>query len=685
MPSCVACGQENPPVARFCLSCGSSMAEAGRSVDERRIVTIIFVDLVGFTGRAEKLDPEDVQALLAPYHHRVRREIESFGGTVEKFIGDAVMGVFGAPVAHGDDAERAVRAALAVRDIAGELAGGDLQLRIAVNTGEAVVSLAARAALGEALVAGDVVNTAARLQTAAPINGVIVGFETYLATRELIRYEPTEPVVAKGKQHPVQAWIAVEPMHDSGLGPVDSEGIVGRSLELAILNALWERSVAARLPTLVSVIGPPGVGKSTIAAEFARVATDSGARVVYGRSLPYRESGAYGALAGQLMRLADVYESDPPDVVADKLRATAVEVLSGQEADPVALADDLAAIVGTNSGPAANDREALFYSVRDFLEGAVRERPTILVFEDIHWAGANMLDVVLALAALMRDVPVCLLTLARPELIDARPDWGSGAPDFFALTLGPLDEVHSRELVSRSIGDAAQAEAVLATAEGNPLFIAQLAASIGEIPSGRLPTNIREIVAARLDALPQAERVLLLDAAVVGRVFWLDALRALNQDSDVPRLLEQLERRDLVRRDTGSIFEGKTQFVFTHALIREVAYEMLPRAERTRRHAMVAEFFEQTAGASSEALGAMARHWLAAGENERAMEHLIRAAEVAERGWAKDHAAYLYREALALIPAEETERRRAVQRKLALASAASLHAPDVRRAGSRPA
>ncbi|HJQ42298.1 MAG TPA: AAA family ATPase [Jatrophihabitantaceae bacterium] len=683
MPSCVACGTENPPVARFCLSCGTALTEAARSVDERRIVTIIFVDLVGFTGRAERLDPEDVRALLAPYHQRVRREIESFGGTVEKFIGDAVMGVFGAPVAHGDDAERAVRAALAVRDIAGELADGDLQLRIAVNTGEAVVSLAARAALGEAMVAGDVVNTAARLQTAAPINGVIVGFETYLATRELIRYEATTPVVAKGKQLPVEAWVAVEALRRSGAEPIDTEGIVGRTHELAILEALWDRAVAARLPTLVSVIGPPGVGKSTVAAEFARIVTASGAQVVYGRSMPYRESGAYGALAGQLMRLADVFESDPPDVVADKLHSSAVEFLAGPEADPAAVADDLAALVGTSSGPAANDRKALFHSVRDFLEGAVRERPTVLVFEDIHWADPNMLDLVLALAALVRDVPLCMLTLARPELIDARADWGAGAPDFFGLTLGPLDEEQSRELVSRHIGDAAQAAAVLQTAEGNPLFIAQLAASVGELPAGKLPTNIREIVAARLDALPQTERTLLLDAAVIGRVFWIDALQALNASADgLPRLLDQLERRDLVRRDTGSIFEGKTQFTFTHALIREVAYEMLPRAERTRRHATVAEFFERTAGASSEALGALARHWLAAGENDRAVEHLVQAAEVAERGWAKDHAAYLYREALALIPADDTDRRRAVQRKLALASAASLHAPDVRRAGN---
>ena len=685
MRSCSGCGQENPPAARFCLSCGTPLSDGSRPVDERRIVSIIFVDLVGFTGQAEQLDPEDVRAFLAPYHDRVRREIESFGGTVEKFIGDAVMGVFGAPVAHGDDAERAVRAALAVRDIAGDIGEGGLQLRVAVNTGEAVVTLGARAAMGEALVAGDVVNTASRLQSAAPVGGVIVGSETYLATRNAIRYEPSAPVVAKGKEQPVPAWVAVAAA-EVGLVKTDAEAMVGRSSELAILRALWERTVESRLPTLVSVVGPAGVGKSTLAASFEKLALDTGANVVHGRSLPYRESGSYGALASQLMALADVFESDPAAVAGEKLRLRAAELLDRHESDVVAVADDLAAVVGESSGRVARDRDTVFHSIRDFLEAATRERPTVLVFEDAHWADAGLLELVLELACLMRDVPVLILTLARPELFDARADWGAGAPEFLGMTLGPLAEADARELVRRRIGDDDRAEAVLRTAEGNPLFISQLTASLGELAPGRLPTNIREIVAARLDALPASERSLLLNAAVVGRVFWLDALQALDESAtDLPRLLEQLERRDLVHRESGSIFEGKHQFGFTHALIREVGYDMLSRAERVRRHTVVAEFFERTAGGSSEAIGALARHWLAAGDHARALEHLLRAAEIADRGWAKNHAVYLYREALGLIPAEDTERRRAVRRRLGLASAASLHTPDVRRGGSPPA
>src|SRR5215471_19032899 len=256
MTLCSACGQENPEGARFCLACGSALTPADAPRDERRVVSVIFVDLVGHTARSERLDPEDVRALLAPYHDRVRREIESFGGVVEKFIGDAVMGVFGAPLAHGDDAERAVRAALEVRDIAGELADGGLKIRIAVNTGEAVVSLGARPALGESMVAGDVVNTAARLQAAAPVNGVVVGEETYLTTRDAVEYEPTEAVVAKGKEHPVKAWVALRPLTAAGERQLTNATIVGRGSEIALLNALWQRTSGEQHPHLVTIFGP---------------------------------------------------------------------------------------------------------------------------------------------------------------------------------------------------------------------------------------------------------------------------------------------------------------------------------------------------------------------------------------------------------------------------------------------
>ncbi len=686
MVLCRACGQENPPVARFCLACGASIAEDSAPRDERRVVTVIFVDLVGFTAKAERLDPEEVRAVLGPYHERARREIESFGGVVEKFIGDAVMGLFGAPLAHGDDAERAVRAALVVRDIAGELAGGGLQIRIAVNTGEAVVSLGARPALGESMIAGDVVNTAARLQAAAPVNGVVVGAETYLMTRDAIEYEPTAPVVAKGKEHPVEAWVAVRAITTAGQRSVSSAELIGRTSEIAILGALWERASSQRLPHLVSVFGPAGVGKSTLLEAFERSVARSGARVVRGRSLPYRESGTYGALASQVMELCGVFESDPAPVVAEKLRTRTGALLRDTDSEPEVVAGHLGVIMGVDAGNEAADREALFYSARRFLEAAAREKPTLLAFDDIHWADANMLDFVHALAARVRDLPILFVTLCRPELLDRRDDWGAGLDGYTALTLGPLDEGQAWELAVRRLGGSEHADQVVLVAEGNPLFIEQLAASIEETASGELPTNIRGIVAARLDALPPAERALLLDAAVVGKVFWLGALSAVSGGArDLPHLLEELERRDLIRREPTSIIEGQQQFAFTHVLIRDVAYDLLSRASRRRLHALVAEFFESTTGVSGEAIGALAHHWRDAGEHERAVEQLVRAAEQAERGWAKDHAALLYREALELVPETKTEQRRELRRRLALASSASFHLPDVRRPGSPPA
>ena len=266
MPVCARCGQENPEGSSFCNACGAPLAEPGRTAEERRVVSIVFVDLVGFTARSEQLDPEDVRAILTPYYERVRAELERFGGRVEKFIGDAVMGVFGAPRAFGDDHERAVRAALAVRDWAGE---DGLEVRVAVNTGEAIVELEARIGQGEAMIAGDVVNTAARLQSAAPVGAVLVGEDTYLSTRNVIEYQPGfEPVKAKGKAEPVHAWIAVRAGVPAGERPLTRVPMVGRTRQLEVLTGVWERVVAERRPHLVTVFGPAGIGKSRLSLEF---------------------------------------------------------------------------------------------------------------------------------------------------------------------------------------------------------------------------------------------------------------------------------------------------------------------------------------------------------------------------------------------------------------------------------
>lgn len=677
MHVCAICGQENPDYARFCLACGASLSVEESPHEERRVVTVIFVDLVGFTAEAEKLDVEDIRAILRPYHDSVRREIESFGGVVEKFIGDAVMGVFGAPVAHGDDAERAVRAALVIRDT---LATGDRHIRIAVNTGEAFVALEARPGLGESMVTGDVVNTASRLQNAAPVDGIIVGEETYLATSAAIQYEPAAPVIAKGKENALPVWVAIRATTAAGERAPSQASFVGRSNELDLLRVLWRRVASDRVPHLVSIVGPTGVGKSTLLRKLEEHVASSGGRVVRGRSLPYREGSAYGAFSSHVMTLCDVFESDPADVILRKLRTRAATLLADDEA--AAVAGHLAALLGVEGGRDPADRKALFFSSRCFVEAVAREQPTLLVFEDIHWADGNLLDLMEELAAGLRDLPVLLIAVTRPELVDSRPDWGAGLPAYLSLRLEPLGLEHARELALLRLDDPERANEVARVAEGNPLFIEQLAAVIDTAP-GALPTTVREIVAARLDSLPREERSLLVAASVIGKVFWRGALETTTAGgSGLDDVLGSLERRDLIRRDTTSIIEGEPQFSFTHVLIRDVAYGLLPRADRALRHARAAEFFERSTGVSGEAIGALAHHWRDAGQHERAVEQLTRAAEQAERGWAKDRAAVLYREALELVPQEDAERRSALRRRLALASQAAFHLPDVRRAGS---
>jgi class 3 adenylate cyclase len=671
--TCPNCGQENPEVARFCLACGQELAAAapaGR--DERRIVSVVFVDLVGFTARSEQLDPEDVRAFLTPYHDFVRREFESFGGVVEKFIGDAIVALFGAPRAYGDDAERAVRAALAVRDGVHELGELDVQVRIAVNTGNALVSLGARPELGEAMVAGDVVNTASRLQSAAPVNGVIVGRETYATTRDAIEYEPAEPVEAKGKAEPVEAWVAVRPLHAAGERR-QSGDLVGRGRELDALRGTWERVAAESVPHLVTVLGPAGIGKTRLAQEFERSVEELGGRTVRGRSLPYRESSAYFAFSTQVKQLCGIFESDPPDAGLRKLRERVAD-------DTVAR--HLAILLGLDPEGSVDDREELFFSVRVFIESVAREQPTMFVLEDIHWADRSLLDLVELLAARLRDLPVLILTLARPELLDARPAWGGGLPAYTALPLAPLSTAEAEELAQLRLGQLHEAATRLAdTAGGNPLFIEQLAATMAESSAagGSLPTTIRGILAARLDALPAEERALLLDAAVVGKTFWRGALeRIAGESKGLSELLGALERRDLIVRDTVSAIEGEQQFGFKHVLIRDVAYELLPRADRRERHARVAEFFEESTAELGEITTALARHWRDAGDPERALGYFIRAGEQAEHGWAKDQAAILYKEALDLVPQDDSETLGSLRRRLALARAATVHIPDAR-------
>ena len=682
MPQCSACGQDNPEIARFCLACGASLGEETARREERRIVSVVFVDLVGFTSRSERLDPEDVQAILTPYHETVRAELESFGGIVEKFVGDAVMAVFGAPTAHGDDPERAVRAALAVREAVAALDAEqpELELRIrgAVNTGEAVVALSARPALGEAMVAGDVVNTASRLQQHAPVGEIVVGEETYRATHSAISYEPLEPVTAKGKAEPIAAWRALSPASPTGERHLSSTPFVGRDREVDSLVATWERVKLERRPHLITVLGPPGVGKSRLTGEFTERISAGGGRVVRGRCLPYRERSAYGAFAAQVKELAGIFDSDDVAVATGKLR-TLVERLVGKDQAAV-VAGHLAILLGFETEATAPDRDSLFQSVRVFIEAGARDEATAFVFEDIHWADPVLLDLIELLAARLQGLPVLLLTLARPELLDARPAWGGGLLAYNALPLEPLGVTDAAQLALHLLGADTKASQVAEVAEGNPLFIEQLAAVMSERGGGQegsLPTTIRGLVAARLDALRAEERDVILDASIVGRSFWRGALERIARNPDcLSDALAGLERRDLIHRDAVSRIEGDDQWSFKHVLIRDVAYDLQPRDRRRDGHRHVAEFIEQSTPEVGEAGAALARHWRGAGELEHAVKHFVSAAEEAERGWAKQLAVTLYKEALDMTPAEDKERVRFLRKRLAVAQQAYMHTDD---------
>ena len=682
MQICPTCGRENPLDASFCNGCGAGLAAAAPALpEERKIVTVLFVDLVGFTARAERLDPEDVRAIQTPYFTRVREAIESFGGTVEKYIGDAVMAVFGAPVALGDDPERAVRAALALLE--NGKSDPDLQMRIAVNTGEALVSMAVNA-VQEGFVSGDVVNTAARLQSAAPVNGILVGEETYLATRSAIEYEQAEPVIAKGKQEPVRVWRALAARGAPGERAAGRVPMLGRESELEALRGIWSRVTTERRPQLVTLFGPAGIGKSRLTAEFSALASGDGARVIRGRSLPYGGVTPYGSFAAQVKQVAGMFDTDPADEATAKLDRATRQLLDGDAAE---VASHMAMLIGLGHEGAVGDRQTLFFSARRFVEAMASEQPTVLVFEDIHVASASLLDLLETLASRVRDVPLLLLTQARPELLGERPTWGGGLPTYSALQLEPLSGDHANELARallEAAGSTVASTAELAeTAEGNPLFLEELAASVAEGRSepDELPTSIRGIVAARIDALPADEREALLDAAVVGKVFWPGALGAGTSET-----LDALEGRDLIRRDPVSRLGEHPQFAFKHQLIREVAYGTLPRARRRERHGAIALFLEEAVGDVGDVAPALAHHWEEAGEGERAVRYFVAAGDQANRGWAKDEAVKHYQHALAAIPAEQGELRREVMKRQVLATQAMIHLREmwVQRGAPRP-
>ncbi len=412
---------------------------------ERKVVTVLFADLVGFTAQAEQLDPEDVEAVLRPYHEKLRRELERHGGTVEKFIGDAVMALFGAPTAHEDDPERAVRAALAIRDWARD--EQKVQVRIAVNTGEALINLGARPEAGEGMAAGDVVNTTARLQAAAPVNGVIVGPTTYRATSAVIEFRELESVEAKGKAELLAVWEALDPRARVGTETVSTETpLVGRRREVDQLVDALDRTRAEASPQLVTLVGVPGIGKSRLVAELQAHVESIPDIVLWrqGRSLPYGDGVTFWALAQMVKAEAGILETDTDSEARSKLDA-AVERVVPDARDAGWVSRHLGDLVGL-SGDDSTAREEAFTAWRRLFEGMAEQHPLVLVFDDLQWADEGLLDFVDHLVDWAGGVPILVLATTRPELLERRPGWGGGKPNATTLSLSPLSDEDTAEV-----------------------------------------------------------------------------------------------------------------------------------------------------------------------------------------------------------------------------------------------
>jgi class 3 adenylate cyclase/tetratricopeptide (TPR) repeat protein len=668
---CPNCGHENEEGARYCSQCAAALAQPGTTARaERKVVTVLFADLVGFTAQAERLDPEDVQAVLAPYHARLRAELERYGGTVEKFIGDAVMALFGAPVAHEDDPERAVRAALAIRDWIAE--EGKLQVRIAVNTGEVLITLGARPESGEGMAAGDVVNTAARLQAAAPANGILVGEATYRATAQTIDYREATAVEAKGKDAPIPVWEVAQARARFGvdLAPQARGPLVGRERELELLKGALTRARLQKSPEIVTLAGVPGIGKSRLVSElFASIERgEQDSQLIYwrqGRSLPYGEGVSFWALAEMVKAHAGILETDRAEEAEAKL-TRALEGLIEEDAEWVHT--HLLPLVGQASELAAGSRDEAFAAWRRFFEALAEQRPLVLVFEDIQWADDGLLDFIEHLVDWVHGVPMFILCTARLELLERRPAWGGGKLNAATVALAPLSDDETATLISRlserPLLPAETQTVLLDRAGGNPLYAEQYVRMLAEHETAEdlpLPESVQGIIAARLDALPSEEKALLQDAAVVGKVFWLGALAATEQQ------LHALQQKEFVERARRSSVEGETEFAFRHLLVRDVAYGQIPRAERAEKHRRAAEWIESL-GRPEDHAEMVAHHYLSALELARAagqdVDPIASRARIALRD-AGDRATSLsampqaeryYAQALALVPDDDPER-----------------------------
>jgi class 3 adenylate cyclase len=647
--ACANCGEPLPEGAAFCPACGTAAAEptvaagaaAGEGRDasaepespvaERRLVSVLFCDLVGFTTASEARDAEETRELLATYYEMCRERVARYGGTIEKFIGDAVMAVWGVPTAHEDDAERAVRAALELVAHTPELVNG-ARARAAVLSGEVAVTIGAE---GQGMVAGDLVNSAARLQSVAEPDTVLVGESTMLAAERGVAFETMGEQQLRGKELPLPAWRALRVVAGVG-GRLSQDELeppfVGRDLELRLLDELFRATHREKRLRLVSVTGQAGIGKSRLAREFERLIDGQIEDVWWhqGRCLPYGDGVTFWALAEMVRRRCRIAETDDPQTAGAQLRE-ALERYVPDTAERERIDFALRALLGLETiGQGPREQGELYVLWRSFFEHVAGDDSTVMVFEDVQWADDGLLGFIDHLLEFSRSRPIFVLTLARPELLETHPSWGAGQRNFTSLHLEPLSDDAMAGMLEGLIPGmpAAARNTITRRAEGVPLYAVEIVRML--LADGTLerqgnvfrltrplrppavPETLRGLLAARLDSTKPSERKLLQNASVLGQAFTLEALAAVSGDelTDLQPQVAELVRREFLRLDTDPVSPERGQYRFVQELVREVAYATLAKRDRRARHLAAARHFE--AMGDESLAGVLAEHYLEA-------------------------------------------------------------------------